>query len=124
MVTAALTFSKERIMKNLSIVLTALFLAFPAWAEAGDQNDVKAAIDRLWANMATKTPDPSGDNPAGVWEPLPTAAFGTSSLQPREQPRRQVHHILITFNQSTLTCASWAPVKMLHMRCTISSALS
>ena len=55
-------------MKNLTILLTALFLAFPAWAEAGDQDDVKAAIDRFWADAATKTPDPSGDNPAGVWQ--------------------------------------------------------
>ena len=55
-------------MKKLSIILTALFLAFPGWAEAGDQDDVKAAIDRYWADAATKTPDPSGDNPAGVWQ--------------------------------------------------------
>ena len=55
-------------MKKLSIILTALFLAFPGWAEAGDQDDVKAAIDIHWANMTTRTPDPSGDNPAGVWQ--------------------------------------------------------
>ena len=55
-------------MKKLSIILTALFLAFPGWAEAGDQDDVKATIDILWANMTTRTPDPSGDNPAGVWQ--------------------------------------------------------
>jgi hypothetical protein len=55
-------------MKTLSIVLTVLFLAFPAWAEAGDQDDIKAAIDKFWADAATKTPDPSGDNPAGVWQ--------------------------------------------------------
>jgi hypothetical protein len=55
-------------MKTLSIILTGLFLAFPAWAEAGDQDDIKAAIDRFWADAATKTPDPSGDNPAGVWQ--------------------------------------------------------
>ncbi len=55
-------------MKKLSIILTALFLAFPGWAEAGDQDDVKAAIDRYWADAATKTPDPSGDNPAGIWQ--------------------------------------------------------
>ena len=55
-------------MKNLSIILTTLFLTFPAWAEAGDQDDVKAAIDRFWANVATRTPAPSGDNPAGVWQ--------------------------------------------------------
>jgi hypothetical protein len=59
---------KEIIMKNLTILLTALFLTFPAWAEAGDQDDVKAAIDRFWANVATRTPAPSGDNPAGVWQ--------------------------------------------------------
>ena len=55
-------------MKTLSIVLTALFLAFPAWAEAGDQDDIKAAIDKFWADAATRTPDSSGDNPAGVWQ--------------------------------------------------------
>ena len=55
-------------MKNLSIILTALFLAFPAWAEAGDSDDIKAAIDRFWADAANKTPNPSGDNPAGVWQ--------------------------------------------------------
>ncbi len=55
-------------MKKLSIILAALFLAFPGWAEAGDQDDVKAAINRIWAAQATKTPDPSGDNPAGVWQ--------------------------------------------------------
>ena len=55
-------------MKPLSIILAALFLAFPGWAEAGDQDDVKAAIDRNWANWATKTSDPSGDNPAGIWQ--------------------------------------------------------
>ena len=55
-------------MKTLSIVLTALFLAFPAWAEAGEQDDIKAAIDKFWADAATRTPDSSGDNPAGVWQ--------------------------------------------------------
>ncbi|HIG45120.1 MAG TPA: nuclear transport factor 2 family protein [candidate division Zixibacteria bacterium] len=55
-------------MKTFSIMLTALFLAFPAWAEAGDQDDIKAAIDKFWADAAAKTPDPSGDNPAGVWQ--------------------------------------------------------
>ena len=55
-------------MKPLSIVLTTLFLAFPAWAEAGDQDDIKAAIDKFWADAATRTPDSSGDNPAGVWQ--------------------------------------------------------
>ncbi len=55
-------------MKNLSIILAALFLTFPGWAEAGDQDDVKAAIDKFWANVATRTPDSSGDNPAGVWQ--------------------------------------------------------
>jgi len=68
-------------MKKLSIILTALFLAFPGWAEAGDQDDVKAAIDRFWANMATRTPDPSGDNPAGVWQ-----AYSNGSLWNFQSP--------------------------------------
>ena len=68
-------------MKNLSIVLTALFLTFPAWAEAGDQDDVKAAIDRFWANVATRTPAPSGDNPAGVWQ-----AYSNGSLWNFQSP--------------------------------------
>ena len=55
-------------MKTLSIILAALFLTFPGWAEAGDQDDVKAAIDKFWANVATRTPDTSGDSPAGVWQ--------------------------------------------------------
>ena len=68
-------------MKKLSIILTALFLAFPGWAEAGDQDDVKAAIDILWANMTTRTPDPSGDNPAGVWQ-----AYSNGSLWNFQSP--------------------------------------
>ena len=41
-------------MKNKLIILTVLFLAFPAGAEAGDLEDIVAAIEKRWTDTAKK----------------------------------------------------------------------
>ena len=54
-------------MKHNLVMLAALFLAFPAGAEAGDMEDIVAAIEKRWTDTAKKQIDADASNPAGSW---------------------------------------------------------
>jgi len=66
-------------MKHNLVMLAALFLAFPAGAEAGDMEDIVAAIEKRWTDTAKKQIDPGASNPAGSW--LATSQGGLWQFQ-------------------------------------------
>ena len=66
-------------MKNKLIILTALFLVFPVGAEAGDSEDIVAAIEKRWTDTAKKQTSPRDSNPAGSW--LATSEGGLWQFQ-------------------------------------------
>ena len=66
-------------MKNKLIILIALFLVFPAGAEAGDLEDIVAAIEKRWTDTAKKQTSPRDSNPAGSW--LATSEGGLWQFQ-------------------------------------------